>query len=135
MAKTIIQKVLFKNISAATLYNTYVNAKEHSAAIGSSAKIQNKEGTKFSAWDSYITGKNLQLVKNKLIVQSWRESDWSKSDIDSTFILSFGQKGKDGIINMVHVNVPDKRAGGIKKGWNTYYWDLWKKYFAEKNKK
>jgi len=31
MAKTIIQKIVFKNIPIATLYNTYMNAKEHSA--------------------------------------------------------------------------------------------------------
>src|SRR5690242_14658154 len=98
MVKTIIQKVVFKNTPVATLFDTYMNAKEHRASVGVAAKIQNKEGTKFSAHDNYVTGKNLQLIKNKLIVQSWRASDWSESDIDSTFILFFEQKDNDGII-------------------------------------
>jgi len=132
MPKTITQKVAFKNISAEILYNTYLDAKEHSASIGASVKIQKKEGTKFSAHDNYTTGKNFQLIKDKLIVQSWRASDWNKSDPDSTFILLFEQKGSDGIINMVHANVPDKEFEGIKKGWNDYYWKPWKKYFAQK---
>jgi len=135
MARTITQKIVFKNTPVATLYDTYMNAKEHSASVGVAAKIQNKEGTDFSAHDNYVTGKNLQLIKNKLIVQSWRASDWSKSDIDSTFILFFEQKGNDGVMHMAHANVPDKHLAGIKKGWNDYYWKPWKKYFEETRKK
>jgi len=135
MAKTIVQQVVFKNTPVATLYNTYMDAREHSVSVGVSAKIQNKEGVRFSAHDNYVTGKNLQLIKHKLIVQSWRASDWSQSDVDSTFILSFEQRGNDGIISMVHANVPDKHFAGIKKGWDDYYWKPWKKYFAERTKK
>jgi activator of HSP90 ATPase len=135
MAKTITQKIVFKNIRVATLYNTYMNAKEHSVSVGVIAKIQNKEGAKFSAHDRYATWRNLQLIKDKLIVQSWRASDWNKSDVDSTFILLFEQMGNDSIINMVHANVPDKHFAGVKAGWDDYYWKPRKKYFAEKTKK
>lgn len=135
MSKTIVQKVIFKNTPASTLYTTYMDAKEHSASVGVAAKIKNKEGARFSAHDHYVTGKNLQLIKNKLIVQSWRASDWISSDVDSTFILVFEQRGNDGIINMVHANVPDKHSAGIKKGWDDYYWKPWKKYFAQRTKK
>lgn len=134
MAKTIIQKIVFKNIPVETFYTTYINAREHSASIGQPVKIQDKEGTKFSAWDNYCSGKNLQLIKNKLIVQSWRASDWNASDIDSTFILLFEQKGKDGTINMVHANVPDNHFKDLKQGWNDFYWKPWKKYFSQKSK-
>jgi activator of HSP90 ATPase len=135
MAKTIVQRIVFKGIPVSALYNTYIDAKEHSASISAPVKIQKKEGTKFTAHGNYITGKNLQLLKDKLIVQSWRGTDWSKSDIDSTFILLFEEKGNDGVINMVHANIPDKHAAGIKKGWDDYYWNPWKKYFSEKKKK
>jgi hypothetical protein len=70
MARTITQKVVFKNTPVSTLYGTYINARQHSASVGVAAKIQNKEGAKFSAHDNYVTGKNLQLIKNKLIVQA-----------------------------------------------------------------
>ena len=49
MAKTIIQKVLFKNTTPATLYELYVNAKKHSMVTGDAAKITSKVGAKFSA--------------------------------------------------------------------------------------
>lgn len=130
MAKTIQQKVIFKGVSAATLYRTYMDAKEHAKSIGGKASIQEKVGTRFKIYDGYITGTNLQLVKDKLIVQSWRGSNWQKQDLDSTFILRFEQKGKDGIVHMVHANLPDEHALSIKKGWDTYYWIPWKNYFS-----
>ncbi|MGP8217500.1 MAG: SRPBCC domain-containing protein [Bacteroidia bacterium] len=131
MAKTIMQKVVFKNTSTGTLYSMYLDSKHHAAITGGMpAKISAKEGAKFSAHGGYITGKNLQLIKNRLIVQSWRGSDWVKSDTDSTFILLFEQNGKDAVINMTHANIPDKHADDIKQGWIDYYWKPWKEYLA-----
>jgi activator of HSP90 ATPase len=136
MAKTVIQKVVFKNIGAATLYSMYLDSKHHTALTGGNpAKITPKEGAKFSAYDGYHGGKNLQLVKNRLIVQSWSGSDWAKTDNDSTLILTFEQKGKDAILNMVHANVPDNQYKGIKQGWIDYYWTPWKAYLATLKKK
>jgi len=134
MAKTIIQKIVFKNLPIATLYNTYMNAKEHSASVGVIAKIQNKQGAKFSAHDSYVTREKSSTNQGQ-IVQSWRASDWSKSDVDSTFILLLEQMGNNSIITMVHANVLDRHFAGVKEGWDDYYWKPWKKYFAEKTKK
>jgi activator of HSP90 ATPase len=126
MSKTITQKVLFKNTTPKVLYDLYMDAKKHSEVTGGKAVITKKEGAKFSAYNKYITGKNLQLIKDKLIVQSWRASDWQESDMDSTFILSFTQKGNDVVMEMVHANVPDEQAKSLTKGWDEYYWLLWK---------
>lgn len=132
MAKTIIQKVLFKNTTVNVLYQMYMNAQMHSLVTASPANISAKEGSKFTAHGGSITGKNLQLIKDKLIVQSWRINDWKVNDIDSTFILSFEQKGKDAILNMVHANIPDEHVKHIDQGWKDYYWTPWKKHLAGK---
>jgi len=133
MPKTITQKIVFKNQKATALYAMFLDSKQHAMITGgNSAKISDKEGAKFSAHDGYCFGKNLQLVKNKLIVQSWRASDWSKEDIDSTFILSFEQKGKDAVLTMVHANVPDNQAANFKSGWDDFYWKPWKAYLMTK---
>jgi len=135
MAKTIQQKIVFKNTTTGVLYNFYMNAKLHSQLTGGETKISEKEGARFSAYDGYCGGKNLQLIRNRLIVQSWRSADWSDDDVDSTFILLFEQMGNDSIITIVHANVPDKHFAGVKAGWDDYYWKPRKKYFAEKTKK
>lgn len=132
MAKTIIQKITFRNTTAKILYNLYMNAKKHSMVTGSTAIISGKEGTEYSAYERYITGKNLQLIRDKLIVQTWRADDWDENDMDSTFILHFEQKGNDVILNVVHANLPDKHSRQIDKGWHDHYWDLWKQHLAGK---
>ena len=133
MAKTITQKVVFKNTTTKALYDLYMNEKKHSEITGGPAKISAKEGAAFSVYDGYIVGKNLHLVKDKMIVQTWRGSDWKKTDEDSVLVLTFHQKGKDAILKMAHVNVPSDQAQALKKGWDNFYWEPWKKYLtAEK---
>ena len=132
MAKTITQKVVFKNTSTKELYHLYMNEKKHSELTGGSAKITSKIGAKFSAYDNYITGKNLHLLKDSLIVQTWRGSDWKKTDEDSILVLSFHQKGKDVTVKMAQINVPTEQAKGLKKGWDDFYWEPWKTYLENK---
>ena len=135
MVKTITQTVLFKQATPQVLYKLYMDAKLHTAVTSAEAKITDEEGTDYSAHDGYINGKNLQLVKNKLIVQSWKGSDWKKSDLDSTFILVFEKQGEDTSVIMTHANIPEEHAKDIKDGWNQFYWKPWKEYLAKKKTK
>ena len=128
MPKTIVQKVVFKNTTPKILYSLYMDAKKHSELTGAPAKITAKEGTKYSAHGTYISGKNLQLIPDKLIVQTWRAEDWSKDDVDSTFIIHLEPKGKNVVLHAIHANIPDEQVDDISKGWHEYYWEPWKKY-------
>ena len=132
MPKTIQQTVVFKNTAAKDLYDLYMNSKKHSIATASPAKLSTKEGDSYSAFEGYITGKNLHLVKDKIIVQTWRASEWDKTDPDSVFIIFLEPKGKDTVLHATHVNVPDKSCEGITRGWHKHYWKPWKKYLAGK---
>jgi activator of HSP90 ATPase len=130
MPNTIYQKIVFTSTKTKDLYDLYMDSKKHSIATGAHASISPKEGGRYSAHDNYIKGKNLQLVKNRLIVQTWRSSDWDKNDVDSTFIICLEQKGNDAILYATHANVPDDEFDSIKKGWHEYYWKPWKKYLS-----
>jgi len=132
MAKTIVQKVVFKNTTPKVLYNLYMDAKQHTMIAGSPCKISAKEGAKYSVHGGYITGKTLQLVKDNLIVQTWRAMDWDKSEVDSTFIINLEEKGKDTVLYATHANVPDKHAASVTKGWTGHYWNPWKQHLAGK---
>jgi activator of HSP90 ATPase len=134
MAKNIVQKLLFKNTKPKALYDLYLNAKKHSGVTGAPAKISAKAGTPFSAHDGYITGENIELLKDSLIVQTWRGSDWEPSDPDSIFIIQLEPKGKDVQLHMIHAGVPDRHAEHLAKGWHEHYWEPWKKELAAKPK-
>jgi activator of HSP90 ATPase len=105
MSKTIMQDVVFKNTTPKALYELCMDGEKHSIATGAPAKISEKEGSEYSAHSGYITGKNLQLVKNKLIVQSWRAQSWSPDDIDSTFIIYLEPQGADTLLHAIHANL------------------------------
>ena len=130
MSKTIVQDVVFKNTTPNALYELYTDGGKHSTATGAPAKISPVEGTGYSAHGGYITGKNLQLVTNRLIVQSWRAQSWSGDDIDSTFIIYLEPQGADTLLHAVHANIPDSAVEGIDAGWHKMYWEPWKLYLA-----
>jgi activator of HSP90 ATPase len=132
MAKTIVQKVLFKNTTPKALYDLYVNPKKHAMISGAPATISAKEGAKFSLFGGYFTGKNLHTIKDQLIVQSWRGAEWAKTDADSVFSIHLEPKGKDVVLLATHANVPDKNEASLAKGWNEHYWNPWKQHLAGK---
>jgi len=132
MAKTIEQKLVFKNTTPKAVYDLYMNAKLHSHITGGPAKIADKVGSSFSAHGGYITGKNIHLVKDKLIVQTWRSLGWDKNDVDSIFMIKLEPKGKDVILYAVHTNLPDKAVESVSKGWYDHYWNPWKQHLAGK---
>jgi activator of HSP90 ATPase len=132
MAKTISHKIVYKKTTPKALYDLYINAKKHSMIAGGPVKISAKEGTPFSAHGGYITGTNLKLIKDKLIVQAWRSQNWDKSDTDSIFMIMLEPKGKDVVMHAVHANIPDAHVESIDKGWYGHYWNPWKQFLAGK---
>lgn len=127
MAKTIQQTVKF-TVSPEKLFDIYMNSKKHSAAIKSRASVSRKVGGKFNAFGGVLRGKMLVIAPKRMIVQTWRGSDWKKTDPDSILILTFSKASGGGRISLVHANVPDRHYVGINKGWNKYYWKPWKAY-------
>jgi activator of HSP90 ATPase len=132
MVKTISQKVVFKNTTPKALYELYMDAKKHSLTTGAPAKISAKAGSKYSVHGGYIWGKTLQLVKDRLIVQTWRAQGWDKNDMDSIFVINLEKKGKDVVLHAIHSNIPAKHAAHIGKGWHDHYWNPWKQHLAGK---
>jgi activator of HSP90 ATPase len=130
MAKTITQSATFP-ASPKTLYRMFLGSKEHSAATGGKARIAPRVGGKFTAWGGSLWGRTLLLKPGKMIVQSWRSSSFNSDDPDSVLVLSFSGDAKQGKISMVHVNVPDHDAQGVKEGWVAYYWKPWSVYLAK----
>ena len=54
--------------SAKDIYNAWLSSKGHSSMTGADAKVSNKVGGSFTAWDGYIFGKNYLLEPNSKII-------------------------------------------------------------------
>jgi activator of HSP90 ATPase len=112
------------------VYEALMDTKQHTAFTGSQASISRKVGGKISAWDGFISGKNLELVEGKKIVQAWRSSDWPQGVISqATFTLTKAGQGTK--LTFVQTGCPENQLVEIKQGWIDYYWEPLKKYFTK----
>jgi len=119
--KTIRQTVTFA-CTPHEFYEIIMDSKKHMLHMGDPAKISRKVGGKFMASGGYIEGKNLELVKDTKIVQSWRGSDFPKGHMSTvTFELKKVKAGTKLIFT--HEGVPEKNYKNIDSGWKTYYWN------------
>jgi activator of HSP90 ATPase len=127
MATTIRQTVLL-DAPPHAVFEAILDSKKHSAFTGDKASLSRKVGGKFSAFDGYIRGENLRIEKDKVIVQSWRSTDFKESDPDSKVMFHFSKKGQATRLMFVHSNVPNRLAEDLRQGWLDFYWAPLKVY-------
>jgi len=70
------------NTTAKEIYETWLSSEGHTKMTGEVANISDKIGDKFTAWDGYIEGKNIDLEPNKRIFQTWRTSQFNEEEQD-----------------------------------------------------
>jgi activator of HSP90 ATPase len=131
---TIVQVVFF-DASPAEVYDALMDAKKHSKFTGSPATVNAKVGSEFNAWDGYITAKNIELVKDKKIVQEWETTSWPKGYPRSRLELTLTKLNGGTELRMVHANVPAEQVGSYTGGWTESYWDPLKNYLGKPEKK
>jgi activator of HSP90 ATPase len=112
------------------VYDAWLDSAAHSAMTGGSAKIAKRVGGDYSAWDGYITGKTLELIPGKLIVQSWRTSEFAPRDPDSTITVELQQTKAGTRLTLTHRRVPDSQTSYENGGWQDNYFTPMKAYFA-----
>jgi len=115
--------------TAIDIYNTWLSSDGHTKMTGAVANISDKIGDTFTAWEDYITGKNIELVEGKKIVQSWRTSEFKENEEDSELIIELEEKESWTELTLKHVNVPEN-GDDYKKGWEDFYFKPMRDYFA-----
>ena len=116
------------------LYRAFLDSSMHSEFTGSPAKIDNKVGGKFIAWDGYISGEILELEKNRRIKQHWRTTEFSDADEDSLLEIEFSEDDNKTRIKLTHSNLPRGTEEEYKQGWKEYYLTPLKEYAKKKKK-
>ena len=112
------------------IYDAWLDSGAHSAMTGAKATASNKPGAAFSAWDGYIKGRNLELVRPERIVQSWRTSEFAASDPDSTVTITLSPAPGGSALDLFHANVPDEQTDYEDGGWEDNYFSPMRKYFG-----
>jgi activator of HSP90 ATPase len=120
--RTIRQSVSFK-ATPHEVYEILMDERKHAEFTGGRASISRKIGGKFSVSDGYIVGENIELVKDRKIVQSWKaeEDCWPKGHY-SKVVFSL-EKTKDGTkLSFVHTSTPAECGTRFDEGWKEFYW-------------
>lgn len=85
---------------------------------GGPVKMDDKAGSKFSLWGGDVWGKNIEVIRNKKLVQDWYGGDWKKLS-KVTFILK--SKGGSTEVDLIHTDVPRDEESDFADGWKDYY--------------
>ena len=115
--------------SAQDVYDAWLDSLAHSDMTGGAAQMSKTIGAEVSAWDGYISGRNLELVPGERIVQAWRPTHW---DPGVYSIVHFELKAASGGTALVldHTGFPEGEFDHLDPGWYLRYWDPLKKYLA-----
>ena len=121
--KSIKQSLLIR-ASPHEIYEAFMDSKKHSKFTESKAKISREVGGSFSIFEGDLEGKNLELIQDKKIVQSWKsnEEGWPKTHY-STITIELEPTENGTLLSFVQTEVPLASYESVKEGWNEYYWE------------
>ncbi len=117
------------HVTPQELYDAWMSSNGHTGMTGSSATISPVVGAEFEAWDGYIYGKNLELIPDKRIVQSWRTSEFSDDEPDSRIEITLEPIGDKTKLTLKHTSLPP-HGGQYEQGWVESYFEPMQEYFS-----
>jgi activator of HSP90 ATPase len=117
---------------AKAIYDAWLNGAEHSQMTGAKATASRLVGGAFTAWDGYISGKNLLLLENKKIVQSWRSSEFPEEAADSVLSVQLIEGNGITEVDLEHKDIPPGQGVQYQSGWIEFYANPMQKYFSIK---
>lgn len=83
--------------------------------------ISPEPGGTFTLFGGQITGRHIELVPAKRIVQAWREADWNPG-VFSLVTFTLDPRGSGTTLVFTHTGFPDANASHLSAGWKANYW-------------
>ncbi len=121
------QEVDFK-ASPARLYEALLDSKQFSTFSGGlPAEIDRQAGGAYKCFGAQITGRFIELIPNKRIVQAWRVGMWGEG-VYSMVKIELEAKGSGTRLILDHSGFPEENREHLDGGWPRMYWDPIKKY-------
>ena len=106
------------------LYALLLDSKKLTKMHDAKATMSKRPKGKFTVFDGYCHGYNMELIEGQKIEQAWvfQEDGWPEDHYSvCTFLLQPTTIGTK--LVFIHKGVPEHKYESIKRGWRTYYWD------------
>jgi activator of HSP90 ATPase len=112
------------------LYEALLNEREFSTFTGTPAFIQRETGGAFTLIGGRITGRNIELVPNRRIVQAWRIESWP-AGVYSIVRFELVANGSGTRIVFDHTGFPPTDREALSGNWPRKYWDPLHQYLDD----
>ena len=106
------------------IYDAWLDGDGHSAMTGGAATASPLSGGAFTAWDDYISGRNLAArtgPAHRAVVADDEVSPPEDADLQIEVLLE--PVGGGTRITLHHSNVPDGHTGYQEGGWQDHYFE------------
>ncbi len=95
---------------------------------GDEVLMSEEVGSEFSLYDGDLTGKNLEFVKNKKIVQQWY---FGEDGPESIVTIKLHEDKYGTSVEVRQTNIPDEAFENISEGWDFGYFGPLLDFFEE----
>jgi activator of HSP90 ATPase len=120
-------KKTFKiNAEPSDVYSALTNPITIELWSGYPAQMSTEPGSEFSLWEGDITGRNIEFIQDKKVVQEWYFADQPEKSIVTITISS---DGANSLVTVEHSNIPDEEFAAISEGWREYYFNAISNFF------
>jgi activator of HSP90 ATPase len=92
-------------------------------------KLSPHAGGAFALFGGYITGRQIELVPNELIIEAWRAMSWPRG-IYSIARFELSDQAESTKLVFDHTGFPKGEAEHLAAGWQEHYWDPLTKLLA-----
>jgi activator of HSP90 ATPase len=113
------------------IYTAWLEGEQVAAFTGNAAEGDALPGSKFTAWDGYISGTNLELDPPRRILQAWRTTEFPEGSPDSRLELLLEPAAEGTTLRLLHSNIPEGQGEDYRTGWEEYYFSPLKEYFSQ----
>ena len=106
----------------ARVYQALVDSKEFAEVTGAPATGDGAEGAAFSGFGGHITGRHIELVPGKRVVQAWRAKNWPEG-LYSIARFELHADGNGTKLVFDHEGFPEDAKEHLSQGWHAMYWE------------
>jgi activator of HSP90 ATPase len=112
-------KKTFKiNAEPSDIFSALTNPYTIELWSGYHAEMSAEPGSEFSLWEGDITGRNLEFIQDRKVMQEWYFGDQAEKSIVTIIINPYGENSQ---VTVEHTNIPDDEFAQISEGWREFY--------------
>ena len=87
-------------------------------------------GAYFALFDGHITGRNVELVPDRRLVQAWRAASWPEGMYSIVNFQLERDGGEQTRLVFDHTGFPAEAHDELASGWDKMYWEPLKRYLS-----